>query len=148
MKYLKRFNESDNLESEIEEFLKKEFPTEWFDSELDERVYDYISTEDAEEYDDDMVEAYKNLCTGGAIEYDLCDVMTKDVCSKFGLEGDQKVGERSVMDITHDHLMDHCNWKDSFVFNRRSTEPYKSPFGFNNSFDDLTKRWNDGDIEL
>ena len=42
MKYIKRFNESDDLESQIEEFLKKEFPTELFDSELQERVYDYI----------------------------------------------------------------------------------------------------------
>lgn len=146
MKYIKRFNESEDLESQIEDYLKKEFPTEWFDSELEERVYDYISEDEAEDYDGDLVQAYKNLSTGGAVEYDLCGVMTHDVCNKFGLKEDQKISKRSVMDIVHDHLMDHCTWKDNWVFNRRSTEPYKNPF--RTSYDDLMKNWNDGDIKL
>ena len=146
MKYIKRFNESDDLESQIEEFLKKEFPTEWFDSELQERVYDYIDTEEAEDYDGDLVEAYKNLSTGGAVEYDLCGVMSDEVCNKFGLKHDQKIGKRDITGIVHDHLMDHCTWKDNFVFNRRSTEPYKSPFS--SSYDELMKKWDDGDIKL
>lgn len=148
MKYLKRFNETENLESKIEDYLKHQFPSEWFDSELQDRVYDYIDTEEAEEYDGDPVEAYKNLSTGAAIEYDLCAVMTDDVCQEFGVEADKKIGERSPMDIVHDHVMDYCTWKDNFVFNRRSTEPYKSMFGFGDSFNDLMKKWDDGDIKL
>ncbi len=148
MKYLKRFNESEDLEAQIEEFLKTEFTSEWFDSELQERVYDYIDEEDAEDYDGDLVEAYKNLSTGGAVEYDLISVITDEVCKKFGIKDNQKFGERDVNDIVHDHLMDYCTWKDQFVFNRRSTEPYKNPFGFSDSFNDLMKKWDDGDIKL
>lgn len=148
MKYLKRFNETENLESKIEEYLRGKFTSEWFDSELQERVYDYIDEEEAEDYDGDLVEAYKNLSTGAAIEYDLCTVMIDDVCEKFGIEAESKIGERSAMDIVHDHLMDYCTWKDNYVFNRRSTEPYRNPFGFGDSFNDLMKKWDDGDIKL
>lgn len=141
MKYIKKFNESDDLESKIEDYLKKEYPTQWFDSQLQERVYEYIGTDEAEDYDGDPVKAYKNLSTGGAVEYDLLDEMVKDVCEKFGLNYDDKILNRTPMNIVHDHLMDHCTWKDNFIFNRRSTEPYKSPFG--NSYKNLMKRWDD-----
>jgi hypothetical protein len=104
MKYLKKFNESDEMESKIEDYLKTEFPTEWFDSD--------------------------------------------EVCKEFGIEDSQKFGDRDVNDIVHDHLMDYCTWKDNYVFNRRSTEPYRNPFGFSDSFNDLMKKWDDGDIKL
>jgi hypothetical protein len=148
MKYLKKFNESNEMESKIEDYLKTEFPTEWFDSELQERVYDYIDEEDAEDYGGDLVEAYKNLSTGGAVEYDLIALMTDEVCKEFGIKYTQKFGDRDVNDIVHDHLMDYCTWKDNFVFNTRSTEPYKNPFGFGDSFNDLMKKWDDGEIKL
>jgi hypothetical protein len=140
MKHLKRFNESETTESLIEEYLKKEFPSTWFDSELEERVFDYISSEEAEDYDDDPVKAYKNLSTGGAVEYDLIELMTEDVCHHFGISRETKFDKRSVGDIAHDHLIDTCTWKDNYVFNRRSTEPYRSHFGF--GYDDFMDKWN------
>lgn len=145
MKHLKRFNESETTEASIEEYVKKEFPSTWFDSELGERVDDYISSEEAEDYDDDPVEAYKNLSTGGAVEYDLIESMTNDVCHHFGITKETKFGERNITDIIHDHLMDTCTWKDNYVFNRRSTEPYKSHFGF--GYSDLINKWNDIDTD-
>lgn len=146
MKHLKRFNESsseDNnniTEQDIEEYLKSIYTSEWFDSELAERVYDYIDEEEAEEYEGDFVEAYKNLSTGGAIEYDLLDTMSKEASEYFNLKVNQKInGHRSILDICNDHMMDTCTWFDKWVFNRRSTEPYKSKFGFGD--DDLMKNW-------
>jgi len=145
MKHLKRFNESVISESTIEDYIRKEFPSTWFDSELEERVFDYISSDEAEDYDDDPVKAYKNLSTGGAVEYDLIESMTNDVCHHFGITKETKFGERNITDIIHDHLMDTCTWKDNYVFNRRSTEPYKSHFGF--GYSDLIKKWNDIDTD-
>lgn len=142
MKYLKRFNESDSTltEQQVEDYLKQNYTSDWFDSELNERVYDYVGSDEAEEYNDDYVEAYKNLSTGGAVEYDLLEEMSSETSKHFGIPQDQKIDTRSIMDITHDHLIDTCSWYDKFVFNRRSTEPYKSFFG--NSYDDLSKNIN------
>jgi len=145
MKHLKRFNESVISESTIEDYIRKEFPSTWFDSELEERVFDYISSDEAEDYDDDPVKAYKNLSTGGAVEHDLIESMTNDVCHHFGITKETKFGERNITDIIHDHLMDTCTWKDNYVFNRRSTEPYKSHFGF--GYSDLINKWNDIDTD-
>lgn len=142
MKHLKRFNESTSsvTEIQVEDYLKSNFTTEWFDSELSERVYDYISEEDAEDYDGDLTEAYKNLSTGGAIEYDLLEVMSQEASNHFNLPMNQKIESRSVSDICHDHLMDTCTWFDKWVFDRRSTEPYKSKFG--GGYEDLMKNIN------
>lgn len=130
MKYLKRFNESESLtEEQVENYLKQNYTSDWFDSELNERVYDYIDSDEAEEYNDDYVEAYKNLSTGGAVEYDLLDEMSSNTSKHFGIPQEQKIETRSIMDIANDHLIDTCTWYDKFIFNRRSTEPYKSFFG-------------------
>ena len=130
MKYLKKFNESNSVtEGQIEDYLKSKFTSEWFDSELSERVYDYISDEDAEDYDGDLTEAYKNLSTGGAIEYDLLEYMSSETSDHFNLPMNNKIESRSISDVCHDHLMDTCSWFDKWVFDRRSTEPYKSKFG-------------------
>jgi hypothetical protein len=97
--------------------------------ELSNRVYDYIDSEEAEDYDDDYEEAYKNLSTGGAIEYDLIEEIVDEISSKFSIDRNTIIdGKRNVDDIAHDHLMSTCTWKDSSVFNRMSTEPYKSMF--------------------
>lgn len=140
MKYLKRFNETQSpiTEAQVEEYLQSKYTSDWFNSELDERVYDYISEEDAEEHDGDYVQAYRELSMGGAIEYDILDQMAKDAAEHFGISEEQKIETRTISDICHDHLIDTCSWYDTFVFDRRSTEPYKNKFG-GSSYDDLVK---------
>ena len=137
-------NNSSLTEKEVEDFVKNNYTSDWFDQELQERVYDYISTEEAEDYDGDTVEAYKNLSTGGAVEYDLISVMSKEASEHFSYESEKKIDKRTISDICQDHLIDTCKWYDKFVFNRKSTEPYKSMFNrmFPNDWD------NDGDIKL
>ncbi len=142
MKHLKLFENFEKLtETEVEKYLQENYPSNWFDSELNERVYDYIVEEEAEDYDGDYVEAYRNLSTGGAVEYDLLEIMCRETSQHFSKGRDEKIDKRSISDICHDHLIDTCSWYDRFVFNRRSTEPYKSMFG--NSYQDLLKKWDD-----
>lgn len=141
----KSFNESANAvtEKQVEDHLKGHYTSAWFDAELADRVYGYIYSEEAEQYDDDYVEAYKNLSTGGAVEYDLLDLMIEETSEHFGIGRDEKIESRTISDICHDHLMDTCEWHDRFVFRNKSTEPYKG--FFNKPFDG--GRW-EGDIKL
>lgn len=144
MKNLKLFENFDSVtEEDIENYLKEHFTSEWFNTELSDRVYDYVDSDDAEDYDGEYEEAYKNLSMGGAIEYDLLEVMTSEICENFKIDADTKIEKRNVGDICNDHLIDTCSWYDIYVFNRRSTEPYKNIFG--RSYDDLMNRinWND-----
>ena len=147
MKHLKLFENFDSVtEEQIENYLKEHFNQDWFNIELSERVYDYINSEEAEDYDDDYEEAYKNLSTGGAVEYDLLEVMSDEVCKHFKIDADTKIDKRDVRDICHDHLMDTCSWYDKFIFNRRSTEPYKNMFG--SSYQHLLSKWDDSKNDL
>ena len=140
MKYLKLFEKFENItEEEIEKYLQEHFPSSWFDSELSNRVNDYIDEDDAERYNGDLEKAYKNLATGGAIEYDLIRDMSMEVSQRFGLESEDKIDSRNVTDICHDHLIDTCSWYDKFVFNTRSTDPYKSAFNMSGLLSDLDK---------
>jgi hypothetical protein len=142
MKKIKLFEDFNNTltEKDVEDYLKKEYTSDWFDSELSSRCYDYIDSEEAEDYDDDYEEAYKNLSTGGAIEYDLLEEMSKDTAKHFNFDSDKKIDNRDIGDICRDHLMDTCTWYDKYIFNRRSTEPYRSGFGFG-SLDIDTSNW-------
>ena len=63
MKHLKLFENFSVTEEQIENWLKQNCDSDWFDRELTERVHDYISDEEAEEYDGDPIKAYKNLAT-------------------------------------------------------------------------------------
>ena len=145
MKYLKLFENFSITEEQIQKWLNENCDTNWFDRQLEDRVDDYITEEEAEDYDGDQVEAYKNLATGGAVEYDLLAEMNKMICDEFSIPNeyayDKKIEPRSVSDICHGHLIDNCSWYDKYVFNRRSTEPYKNSFGFGNIGD----YWKDSD---
>lgn len=129
MKYLKRFNENINNESELLDYLAKNYSEDWFNNQFSERVYDYVSEEDTEDYDNDYEEAYTNLCMGGAIEYDLLGEIGKDVQSHFGISQDDyfnnKISNRSAGDIVNDYMMDNCTWYDTGIFSR-STDEYQS----------------------
>jgi len=151
MKFLKKFNEDNSLLEQIEAYLKKEYTSDWFDSQLHDRVYEYISEEEAEDYDGDYEEAYKNLSTGGAIEYDLLEEMIQDVIEKFSISRDQKLDDkRDLGDVVNDHLFDQCTWKDTFIFNKKSSEPYISMFDqmFKNPGKDSSSLGNFGDIKF
>lgn len=146
MKHLKKFNESNSLLEQIEKYLNDTYTSDWFNDELSNSVYNYISEEEAEDYDGDYEEAYKNLSSGGAIEYDLISYMVKDVEEKFSINQSDKLDDkRDLNDVVYDHLYNTCEWKDTFIFNKKSTDPYVSSFdrmfGGNNSD-------NIGDIKL
>lgn len=51
----------------MKSYLSDKFNTDYFNSELDERVYDYVDEDDAEEYEGDYVETYINLCMGAIL---------------------------------------------------------------------------------
>ena len=103
---------------EFIKYLNDTYTSEWFDMELSNRVNDYISEEEAEDYDGDYEEAYKNLATGGAIEYDLLEEISRDVVKRFNIE-DYYNSEYS--DLVTDHLMDKCEWYDRFVFKKKGS---------------------------
>ena len=71
----KLFLENNNAltEKEVEDFLKENYTSDWFDQQLQDRVFDYISEEEAEDYDGDYAQTYKELSMGGTIEYDILD---------------------------------------------------------------------------
>ena len=127
---LKLFEDFNNqvTEKEIEEYLNKNYTSDWFDSELSNRVYDYIDEDDTEDYEGDYEEAYQNLSTGGAIEYDLLDEMSSDVSKHFKIDTDKVIETRDITDICNDHLIDNCSWYDSFIFNKSNVDIYKNPF--------------------
>ena len=130
MKNLKLFEDFNNqvTEKEIEEYLNKNYTSNWFDSELSNRVYEYIDEDDAEDYGGDYEEAYQNLATGGAIEYDLLDEMLSDVSKNFKIDPNDVIETRYISDICNDHLIDNCSWYDSFIFNKSNVNRYKNPF--------------------
>lgn len=141
MKKIKLFEDFNNMtENDVENYLKENYPKEWFDLELSERCYEYIDDEEAEDYDGDHEEAYKNLSTGGAIEWDILDEMSKETSNHFNIDMGVKIDKRSIMDICKDHLMDTCTWYDKTIFNTKSTEPYKDFFGRTHDF---MKGWDD-----
>ena len=90
----------------IQEHLDLTYTKDYFNMELGERVYDYIDSEDAKDYDDDFEEAYKNLCTGNAIEHDLISEISDEVEEMF------KVDENDLYDskIVLNHLLKNCEW--------------------------------------
>jgi anaerobic ribonucleoside-triphosphate reductase len=103
---------STNLE-EVKSYLNKEYTEDWFNSEFYEKVYDYIDEEEASEYDGDYEETYINLCTGGAIEHDLIDEMTRDLEEKF-----PNIERDILLDLANDHLVDSCQWYDSLTISK------------------------------
>lgn len=90
-------NAQNITEKQIEDYLKEHFTSQWFDSELSDRVFDYIGTEEAEDYDGDPVEAYKNLSTGGAVEYDLLEEMIQEVSQHFNIDREQEIENRNIV---------------------------------------------------
>ena len=116
-----------DLHSQIREYLLTNYPSDWWNNELTDRVYDYITDEDYigdGDEDDESTweysspeEAYQNLCTGGAIEYDLLGEIREDIKKKFSLtDQDYNDGIDGIDDIVEDHMCKVCDWYDKMLF--------------------------------
>jgi hypothetical protein len=122
----------EKLKEDIKKFMNEKYTKEFFDQELFNRVYDYVGqddlvgegTEEEPEFDDE-IKYYKEHAMGGAIEYDILGEMSDEITEKFNIT-DKTKDEIELLDMTNDHLMNNCDWYDTFVF-QKSTEEYKSP---------------------
>lgn len=115
-------NTENNEIQKLKDYVNSTYTEEWFNSQLSDHVFDYVDEDDAADYDDDYEEAYKNLCMGGAIEYELLDEINNELEIKF-----PNLSEDEISEVTNDNLIDQCTWYDTFVFNR-SGDKYQSAF--------------------
>ena len=137
-----KFDETNlDLHNEIREYLLTNYPGDWWAEELTNNVDNYISQDDmvgSGDEDDEstweyesMEDAYQNLCTGGAIEYDLLDEIRNDVKKKFSLT-DQDYDD-GIGDIVEDHMCKVCDWYDTMLFGENSGDF----LGMNKGINDL-----------
>ena len=107
-----------DLHSQIREYLLTNYPSDWWNEQLTNNVYNYIDEDDYigdGEPDDESTwtyespeEAYQDLSTGGAIEYDLLNEIREDIKKKFHLT-DQDYND-GIDDIVEDHMCKVCDW--------------------------------------
>lgn len=155
MKYLKIYEDFENdneLINSIKEYLLNEFPSDWWNEEFSNRVYDYC---DEEEWvgedgdpDDDSTweysgpeEAYQNLCNGGAIEYDLLEEIAKDIKDKFHLNNEE-FDKNKIYKIIEDHMCNMIDWYDSLIFGKSETNvnPFFGKIINTSHWDDLPNK--------
>lgn len=164
MKHLKLYEEFENrpeLIESIREYLLNEYPSDWWDSEFSNRVYDYCSEDEwiGEDGDPDdestweysgPEEAYQNYCNGGAIEYDLIEEIADDIKEKFHLD-DKEFEKHNIYDLIEEHMCNMVDWYDTMIFGKNKRNA-SDPFGINKGVDDLIKRMdgltNDDGIKL
>lgn len=147
--YINENSESDDLIKSIQEYLEKEYPESWWNNEFNIKVYDYISEDDLVGYgdpDDESTwdyeseeDAYRNLSTGGAIEYDLLDEIGKDIQKKFNLSSDDYYKKYKISDLVNNYMVKTIDWYDEYLFGEKSNDF----LGTKKSYDELTKNWND-----
>lgn len=133
---------NNDLKTEIKEYILVEYPSDWWNNEYNSRVYEYVDEDDCigdGDPDDESTweyesreEAYKNLCTGGAIEYDLLEEIRKDIINHFHLT-DEEYNRNKIDDIVENHMCNMIDWYDKFIFGEQK---HKSFF---NKID--TSRW-------
>ena len=123
---------NNDLLTEIKEFLLTEYPSSWWAEELSNRVSDYISEdeyvgdgdiddEDTWEYDGPE-DAYQNLCSGGAIEYDLLTEIREDIRNKFHIT-DEEYDRMGIDKIAESHMCKMCSWYDHMIFGDNTKDP-------------------------
>jgi hypothetical protein len=120
---------NNDLKSEIKEYLLTNYPSDWWNDEFSNRVYDYVGTDDivgSGDEDDDSTwefeneeEAYQGLCMGGAIEYDLLDEIRKDIIEHFHLN-EEEYDRNDIGDIVEYHMCNVCDWYDKMLFGENS----------------------------
>jgi hypothetical protein len=108
-------NDKEMLTTEQKEALHKilseKYTTDFFNSELSERVFDYISDEDLQYEYQLYEEAYQELCMGGAIEYDILGEAWDEHRKLFPDMIFEEFDE-----IMTPIFNKNCTWKDTFVF--------------------------------
>ncbi len=139
---------NNDLKTEIKEYLLTNYPSDWWNEQFQENLSNYISEEDYigdGDEDDESTweyespeEAYKNLCTGGAIEYDSLDEIAKDIQKKFHITQDEYY-DNEIDDIVETHMCNMCDWYDHMLFGEGSDDP----FGMRN---DIMSRWDKFDF--
>jgi hypothetical protein len=133
---LKKFNEmnetdDNSIVEKITEYIKEEYPKDWWDNEFYNNLSNYISEDDIigdgdeenPEYESDE-DAYINLCTGGAIEYDILDMIYKDICEKFDLINSDYFDKYKINNIVTDFMVNNIEWYDRLIFHESG---YVSP---------------------
>ena len=135
---------NNDLLTEIKEYLLTNYPSDWWNREFSERVFDYISQDevvgDGDEDDESTWEyeseedAYQNLCTGGAIEYDLLEDIRKDIIKHFHLS-EEEYDRNKIYDIIENHMINMIDWYDALIFGENSDDF----FGLNKGVSDILK---------
>ncbi len=74
------------IKQEIKDYLQSTYNEQWMHAEKSERVYEYISEEEAEDFEGDFELAYNELCTGQAIESDIFGEIANDIKAKFSID--------------------------------------------------------------
>jgi len=137
MKHLRIYEEFENeneLNNSIREYLIAEFPSDWWNEEFSNRVYDYV---DEDEWigengdpDDELTweysgpeEAYQNFCNGGAIEYDLIEEIAKEIKQEFHLNDDD-FDKNKIYTIIEDHMCNMIDWYDNLIFGKSSENTF------------------------
>lgn len=137
---------NNDLKHEIKEYLLTNYSEDWWNEQFQENLPNYISDEDyigdGDEEDESTweyespEEAYRNLCTGGAIEYDLLGEISKDIQKKFHITSDDYY-HNDIDDIVEDHMCKMVDWYDKFLFGENSDDI----FGMKKGMNDLMSRW-------
>lgn len=153
--HLKKIKLNENLErpeliQSIREYLLTEYPSNWWNNEFYNRVYDYISHDDivgnGDEDDqktwdyEDEEDAYRNLSTGGAIEYDIIDEIGKNIIKKFNLKDYDEYFNLGIGDLVEEYMCNMIDWYDHFLFGKDKRDP-SDLFGFRKKYQDLMNRW-------
>ena len=142
---------NNDLITDVREYLLNECPSEWWENEFQNRLSDYVSEDDrigegdsddesTWDYDSDE-DAYRNLCTGGAIEYDLFTEIRNMVKNKFHIS-DEEYDRNKMDDIVEEHMCNMCDWYDHMLFGKDSNEP-DDFLGMKKGIDDMMSRWDD-----
>ena len=136
----------------IRAYLLNEYPSDWWNNEFRDRVNDYITEDDIVGYGDsddpetwdyeDEEDAYRNLATGGAIEYDIIGEIGKDIINKFNLKDYDEYFNLRIDDIVEEHMCNMIDWYDHFIFGKDKRDP-SDPFGFNKGVKDLMSGWDE-----
>ena len=116
---------NNDLKSSIKDYLLTNYRSDWWNNEFSTRVYDYVTDdeligsgdpedESTWEYESHE-EAYQNYAMGGAIEYDLLDIIRQDIINHFHITNEE-YNKNNISDIVIEHMKNMIDWYDSLVF--------------------------------
>jgi hypothetical protein len=146
MKHLRIYEEfeteTNDLIHSVSEYLIAEYPSDWWESEFQNKLPEYITeedcigygTEEEPDYESDE-EAYKELCTGGAIEYDLIDEIYKDIKDKFNLT-EEECDKIHIFKLIEKHMCNMIDWYDHGIFGENKID-VSDPLGMKKNIKDM-----------